>query len=67
MELLSGRLYGPALLPQALAVVQAVAQAGLPVFGAGGVYSPADEAAMLGAGASAVQLDAVLWNNFINF
>lgn len=61
-EMLAGRLYGPALLPQALAVVRAVAQAGLPVFGAGGVYAPADEEAMLEAGAAAVQLDAVLWN-----
>jgi dihydroorotate dehydrogenase len=62
VELVSGRLYGPALLPQTLATVKAVAQAGLPVFGAGGIYNPADEAAMLAAGASAVQLDAVLWN-----
>jgi dihydroorotate dehydrogenase len=67
VELLAGRLYGPALLPQALAAVQAVAQAGLPVFGAGGVYSPADEAAMLAAGASAVQLDAVLWRDYPQF
>lgn len=60
--LLSGRLYGPALLPQSLAAVQSVAQAGLPVFGAGGVYCRADGEAMLAAGASAIQLDSILWS-----
>ena len=55
------------LLPQALQVVRAVARAGLPVFGAGGVFSPAGAAAMLAAGAAAVQLDAVLWGDFAGF
>ncbi len=56
-----GRLYGPALFPQALAAVQALARKGVPVIGAGGVYTPAQAEAMLQAGAIAVQLDAVLW------
>lgn len=60
-RLVSGRLYGPALLPRALAAVQEAAQAGLPIIGSGGVYSPHDAAAMQAAGAAAVQLDAVLW------
>ena len=58
---LQGRLYGPALYPQALAAVQALAGAGVPVIGAGGVYTHAQAQAMLKAGAVAVQLDAVLW------
>jgi dihydroorotate dehydrogenase len=60
-KLVSGRLYGPALLPQALAAVQAAAGCGIPVIGAGGVTTLKDTAAMQAAGAVAVQLDAVLW------
>lgn len=60
-RLLEGRLYGPALFPQALAAVRSLAQAGFPVIGAGGIYSAAQAQAMLAAGAFAVQLDAVLW------
>lgn len=56
-----GRLYGPALFPQALEAVHAIAQAGIPVIGAGGVYLQEQVAAMLSAGALAVQIDAVLW------
>ncbi len=57
----SGRLYGPGLLPQSLLVVRDAARLGLPVIGAGGVYARADVESMLGVGALAVQLDAVLW------
>ncbi|HVP41498.1 MAG TPA: hypothetical protein VMS95_06065 [Candidatus Krumholzibacteriaceae bacterium] len=60
-RLLSGRLYGPALLPAALKAVQCARQAGFRVIGAGGVYSPADAEAMRAAGAFAIQLDTVLW------
>jgi dihydroorotate dehydrogenase (NAD+) catalytic subunit len=59
--LMHGRLYGPALFPQALEAVYAIAQAGIPVIGAGGVYNQEHIDAMLAAGALAVQLDAVLW------
>jgi dihydroorotate dehydrogenase (NAD+) catalytic subunit len=60
-RLLHGRLYGPALFPLALAVVQALAKGRIPIIGACGVYHLADVEAMLAAGAVAVQLDAVLW------
>jgi dihydroorotate dehydrogenase (NAD+) catalytic subunit len=56
-----GRLYGPGLLPQALGLVQALAQLDVPVIGAGGIYTERDAAAMLRLGALAVQLDACLW------
>lgn len=57
----SGRLYGPGLFPQALDVVQNAVKLGLPTIGAGGVYSPEDAGVMLSAGALAVQLDSALW------
>ncbi|MCC6145988.1 MAG: hypothetical protein IT308_00315 [Anaerolineaceae bacterium] len=60
-SLTSGRLYGPALLPLALAAVCSARAAGLPVIAAGGVYSLEDGQKLLAAGALAVQLDAVLW------
>jgi dihydroorotate dehydrogenase (NAD+) catalytic subunit len=60
-NLAHGRLYGPALFPQALAAVRQIALSGLPVIGAGGVYSQAQAQAMLLAGALAVQLDSLLW------
>ena len=60
-RLLRGRMYGPALFPQALAAVQALSKMGLPVIGAGGIYRQADAAVMLSAGALAVQLDTILW------
>jgi dihydroorotate dehydrogenase (NAD+) catalytic subunit len=58
---LHGRLYGPALFPQALAVVKQLSQVGIPVIGAGGLYSTEQSSAMLSAGAFAVQLDSLLW------
>ncbi len=57
----SGRLYGPAMFPQALAAVMRLSGLGLPFIAAGGVYTSPDIDAMLSAGAVAVQLDAVLW------
>jgi len=56
-----GRLFGPSLFPQSLEIVSAAAKLGLPVIGAGGVYSKEDAQAMLMAGALAVQMDAGLW------
>lgn len=61
-----GRLYGPAILPVALAAVSALSQGSLPVIGAGGIYRQQDINAMLSAGATAVQLDAVLWRGGID-
>ena len=60
-DMVSGRLYGPAVFPQALALAAQLSQPGLPVIGAGGVRRRADVDAMLAAGALAVQLDSVLW------
>ena len=56
-----GRLFGPSLLPQSLAIVHSAAKLGLPIIGAGGVYAKDDVEAMLTAGALAVQMDAKLW------
>lgn len=61
--IVSGRMYGPAVFPMALAAVQALQPLGLPVIGAGGVYRQSQVELMLAAGALAVQLDAVLWRN----
>ena len=58
---LHGRMYGPAVFPMALATVEKLVRFGVPVIGAGGVYSQRDIEAMLAAGAVGVQLDAVLW------
>lgn len=62
--LLRGRLYGPALFPQALAAVGSLTKDHIPVVGACGVYHPADVEAMLAAGALAVQLDSALWRGW---
>jgi dihydroorotate dehydrogenase len=60
-DYIRGRLYGPAVFPQAFAKVQALLQYGLPVVGAGGVFKVEDVEDMLKSGAVAVQLDAALW------
>lgn len=61
-RLVEGRLYGPAVLPQVLQVTRQLSGLHLPLIAAGGVYRPEDIQALLAAGASAVQLDAVLWS-----
>jgi dihydroorotate dehydrogenase (NAD+) catalytic subunit len=60
--LVTGRLYGPALFPQTLETVYSAAKLGLPIIGAGGIWSQQDAEAMLSAGALAAQVDAALWN-----
>jgi dihydroorotate dehydrogenase len=60
-RLVSGRLYGPSLLPRALEMVRSAAMIGLPIIGAGGVWTDADVESMLRAGAMAVETDARLW------
>jgi dihydroorotate dehydrogenase (NAD+) catalytic subunit len=59
--LVEGRLYGPALFPTALSVVRSIAQLGVPVIGAGGIYQAEQVTVMLEAGAIAVQVDSLLW------
>jgi dihydroorotate dehydrogenase len=60
-ELISGRLFGPAQFPKSLETVYAAARLGLPIYGAGGVYSKENAEAMIAAGALGVQMDAGLW------
>ncbi len=63
--LLEGRLYGPAVLPDTLALVRALCTAtATPILASGGVYAPEDIDACLQAGAQAVQLDTVLWRGW---
>jgi dihydroorotate dehydrogenase (NAD+) catalytic subunit len=59
--LVTGRLYGPGLLPQALVKVQAIGEFGIPVIASAGVYQQRDVESLLNVGAVAVQLDSVLW------
>jgi dihydroorotate dehydrogenase len=56
-----GRLYGPALFPQALQAARALAGGPLPLIAAGGIGGEADIQVILAAGAAAVQLDWALW------
>ncbi len=60
-ELITGRIYGQSLFPRALDVVHSARIIGLPIIGAGGVWTDKDAADMLSAGALAVQIDASLW------
>lgn len=60
-SLTTGRLYGPSVFPRALETVYSAAKLGLPIIGAGGVWSKENAEAMLSAGALAVQVDAALW------
>ncbi len=60
----TGRLYGPFVLPLALrALRQVVGLVDVPLIGCGGVYSAADAQAFLRAGATAVQVDAAIWQD----
>jgi len=60
-ELVSGRIYGKSLFPRSLDIVRSAGMIGLPIIGAGGVWSDADVESMLGAGAMAVETDTQLW------
>ncbi len=62
--LISGRLYGPGLLPQTMRALQRLVLVGLPVIAGCGIYHQRDIDACLRLGASAVQLDAVLWRGW---
>jgi dihydroorotate dehydrogenase (NAD+) catalytic subunit len=59
--LVTGRLYGPGVFPQVLLGVKRLSIVDLPVFAGGGIYSQKDVQTLLAAGATAVQLDGVLW------
>ena len=62
VRVITGRLYGPSLFPRTLEIVYSAARLGLPIIGAGGVWSKENADAMLAAGALAVQVDAELWS-----
>jgi|SRR5271157_335080 len=64
--LTEGRLFGPSLFPQSLEIVHSVAKLGLPIIGAGGVYSKENAETMISVGALAVQMDSVLWRGLDN-
>jgi dihydroorotate dehydrogenase (NAD+) catalytic subunit len=61
--MVTGRHYGPDTFAPALAALSAVValDLGLPLIGAGGIYSVENARAMLEAGAVAVQIDAAIW------
>ena len=61
-HLVTGRLLGPSLFPHTLDTVNNAAKLGIPIIGAGGVWSKENADAMLSVGALAVQVDAALWN-----
>jgi dihydroorotate dehydrogenase (NAD+) catalytic subunit len=61
IELVTGRLLGPALFAQSLLIVRDAVRARLPVIAGCGVYSQSEIEAMLQVGALAVQLDSTLW------
>jgi dihydroorotate dehydrogenase len=61
-EITHGRLFGPSLFPQTLHIVESAAKLGIPIIGAGGVWSKENAEAILSVGALAVQVDAALWN-----
>jgi len=60
-KIITGRMYGRALFPHALDIVRSAGMIGLPIIGAGGVWSDADVESMLEAGAMAVEIDTQLW------
>jgi dihydroorotate dehydrogenase (NAD+) catalytic subunit len=64
-RLVSGRVYGPLVKPQALRMVGQLARRlpSLPVIGAGGIHSPQDARDFIEAGARAVQVDSLTWVN----
>ena len=59
---LRGRLFGPAILPLALRSLERFLEVGkCPVVAGGGIYTRQAMESMFAAGASAVQLDGILW------
>jgi dihydroorotate dehydrogenase len=59
--IISGRLYGPSLFPQMLEKINAFQSCGIPLVAGSGIFSIERGVMALQAGASAVQLDACLW------
>jgi dihydroorotate dehydrogenase (NAD+) catalytic subunit len=63
-RLVGGRLYGPWLKALTLRAIGRAAQyADVPVIGCGGIHTPDDARDFIAAGATAVQLDTIVWIN----
>jgi dihydroorotate dehydrogenase len=61
-EVVHGRLYGRSIFPLALRYVeQLVDVIEVPIFSGGGIFTTSQIQAMLDVGATAVQLDGILW------
>ena len=61
---ISGRLYGPFVLPLALCALRRVAElVPVPIIGCGGIHSAGDALAFLRAGAAAIQVGGALWRD----
>jgi dihydroorotate dehydrogenase (NAD+) catalytic subunit len=61
---ITGRLYGPFVLPLALRTLRAVTNlVQVPLIGCGGVYDHSGARMLLRAGASTVQIDSALWKD----
>ncbi len=60
-KLTTGRLYGRSLFPRTLDIVHSAAMLGMPIIGAGGIWTEQDAADMLSVGAMAVEMDASFW------
>lgn len=60
----TGRLYGPFVLPLALRALRRVAErVSVPLIGCGGIHSVEDAMTFLRAGATAVQVGGALWHD----
>ena len=61
---ITGRLYGPFVLPLALRALRRVRRAvEVPLVGCGGIHTIEDARAFLRAGAAAIQVDSALWRD----
>lgn len=58
---LTGRVYRPENLAATLTAIESLRDIGVPLIGAGGIFSVDDARALLAAGAAAVQVDAAVW------
>jgi len=61
-KIVTGRLCGPSLFPQALDIVRSATLLGIPIIGSCGIWGKENANVMLSVGAMAVQADAALWS-----
>jgi len=66
-QVTTGRIFGPSLFPQTLETVYSATKLGIPIIGAGGIWSKENADSMLLVGSLAVQIDAALWNPASSF